>query len=464
MVSTEYTEISWREYVVVEEASTKSKDVGLNDNEAISKQKIEVIFLEIDKSANGWVEKDEFQKFILKLGVKMSDHEFDLLIEEIDKDKSGKIDFEEFFNYYYSLLLRNNNNNNNNNENTSNIQGNLSKAGPLKEIAFEVQEKKRKSLLKKVVKELHYKANANTSTGLQGLINQNKNFRESEAIDVFDDKLLELYDDTEAADLSDFIEERWDAFTDFNRKGKSGKCVMSTDDDDVTDALPGDYDLVQLVMTQYHEVPDMKIPRHVVLKKAEWIKAGPGEKDGKFICSSDWDGIIPVDIGTNQLLAYYGACLAGEKQEKVALLQRHCTVDFDYAKSYHDDYVIATCGGNGIEQHGFHHMDCPLDDDSGFFLLGKWVGNEELHLTAFKILKNHVLYVPPNTIHSNDHLIGTWRTMLSDAKDAPINHVIMYTQDDNASESLKLADVTFETSITHFGNSLKNTTCHKCEK
>ena len=34
-----------------------------------------------------------------------------------------------------------------------------------------------------------------------------------------------------------------------------------------------------------------------------------------------------------------------------------------------------------------------------------------------------MLYVPPNAIHSNDHLKGKWRTMLSDSDDAPINHV-----------------------------------------
>ena len=46
----------------------------------------------------------------------------------------------------------------------------------------------------------------------------------------------------------------------------------------------------------------------------------------------------------------------------------------------------------------------------------------ELHLTPFKIGPNHTLYVPPLTIHSNDDLKGTCRTMLSDI---PIDHVIL---------------------------------------
>ena len=42
-------------------------------------------------------------------------------------------------------------------------------------------------------------------------------------------------------------------------------------------------------------------------------------------------------------------------------------------------------GGNGIETHGFHHMDCPLDENSGHFVLAKWHGEDELHLTGIMI-------------------------------------------------------------------------------
>ena len=42
-------------------------------------------------------------------------------------------------------------------------------------------------------------------------------------------------------------------------------------------------------------------------------------------------------------------------------------------------------GGNGIETHGFHHMDCPLDENSGHFILAKWHGEDELHLTGILI-------------------------------------------------------------------------------
>ena len=63
---------------------------------------------------------------------------------------------------------------------------------------------------------------------------------------------------------------------------------------------------------------------------------------------------------------------------------------------YHSNYIMTDeeaggAGGNGIEFHGFHHMDCPLDDKSGYFILGKWNGKDELHLTGRVFLVWHLL-------------------------------------------------------------------------
>ena len=35
-----------------------------------------------------------------------------------------------------------------------------------------------------------------------------------------------------------------------------------------------------------------------------------------------------------------------------------------------------------------------------------------MYITGFKIPTGHTLYVPANTMHSNDYLKGTWRTRL----------------------------------------------------
>ena len=95
---------------------------------------------------------------------------------------------------------------------------------------------------------------------------------------------------------------------------------------------------------------------------------------------------------------------------------RHAVQDFTYSNTYGEDYV-ETINGAGLEKHGFDHLDCPLVDNSGYFVIGKMVKNgstNELHLTAFIIPTNHTIYLPGGTIHSNDYMRGTWRTMLSD--------------------------------------------------
>ncbi|CAF1625729.1 unnamed protein product, partial [Didymodactylos carnosus] len=143
---------------------------------------------------------------------------------------------------------------------------------------------------------------------------------------------------------------------------------------------------------------------------------------GMCVFPPEFGGRIPVDIATNEHLSYYGCCLASSAQTKVSLFHRHCLQDFVYKENYVQDYV-KNDGHGGLEKHSFAHLDCPLGDNSGYFILGRFVdkNNSELHLTGFHIPTKHTLYVPPLTIHSNDYLKGTWRTMLSD--EASIDHV-----------------------------------------
>lgn len=98
---------------------------------------------------------------------------------------------------------------------------------------------------------------------------------------------------------------------------------------------------------------------------------------------------------------------------KVLLLHTHETEDFEYHEGYFEKYVEPN--GPGLERHEFAHLDCPHEHHhrNGRFILGKIVNGNELHLTAFQIPAKHTLYIPPNTIHSNDYLRGKWRTMLA---------------------------------------------------
>lgn len=65
----------------------------------IERQKLAELFTSIDTDGNGLIEKEELIK-ILKSHVehfkKLEDDEIELMVGEIDKNCSGKIDFNEF--------------------------------------------------------------------------------------------------------------------------------------------------------------------------------------------------------------------------------------------------------------------------------------------------------------------------------------------------------------------------------
>ena len=77
-----------------------------------------------------------------------------------------------------------------------------------------------------------------------------------------------------------------------------------------------------------------------------------------------------TDFATSETLAFYGCSLANGSQLKVSLSYNHSVQDITYGRNYLDDISIQ---GNraGIERHSFVHLDCPLDNDSGYFVLVK---------------------------------------------------------------------------------------------
>ena len=50
--------------------------------------------------------------------------------------------------------------------------------------------------------------------------------------------------------------------------------------------------------------------------------------------------------------------------------------------NYLTNYVEKMNRGAGLERHDFTHLDCPLSDDSVFFIFGKQI-EDKLHITAF---------------------------------------------------------------------------------
>ena len=226
----------------------------------------------------------------------------------------------------------------------------------------------------------------------------------------------------EVGGISQFINKRWEKFNNFKRDGKTGKLVM-VGGNEAKDVLPGEYSLVDLI-TWSDITPRDTEPKLVKISDVRWtISSEPESKSGRLLFPNHFsDFCLPIESGTNDKLAYYGCCLANESQMKVSLLHRHAIQDFTYHDNYYSEYVK---GRAGVERHEFAHLDCPFQEDSGFFILGKFSEQDknELHLTAFKIPVQHTIYVPPLTIHSNDYLKGKWRTMLSDA--THIDHVLL---------------------------------------
>ena len=199
---------------------------------------------------------------------------------------------------------------------------------------------------------------------------------------------------------------------------------------------PGCYRLADIVAFPDVDTPIPKFAKFWV-PKDNW-KGTEGEGSGTLaIDFQELRRKVPIETATDILLRFYGCSLISDKSiGQVELGDEHVIQDFMYSKDYFRKYVTGV--GAGIERHEFAHIDCPLSplDESGFFLLGKWIEEGEdtfLCITMFRVPQLHALYVPGGTIHSNDYLRGTWRTMLSWTADLPIDHVTLSSIEEDGS-------------------------------
>lgn len=202
----------------------------------------------------------------------------------------------------------------------------------------------------------------------------------------------------------------------------------------VDDFVPGEYNLKDLA--NLNDLPTI-LPKMTVVRGVSWESSNIPNTSGNLVFPSDFNGVIEVEIATNELLSYYQCSFADRNSATVYLPYRHAVQDFTYKADYLTNYVENKNGGAGLERHAFSHIDCPVGAESGLFILGK-LTEDELHLTAFKIPRRQTLYVPGYCIHSNDYLKGTWRTMLSD--EANIDHVYLkrrITEGDEEGSSLE---------------------------
>lgn len=407
---------------VAEKKATNKCLLRLNSL-STERKKIKCVFLDFDKDGDGYLEKKEFCLALKKMGLmNINETESEEIFNNIDKDGNGMIIFDEFYEYFIENIL-------------------CDEKSVLRKAFVEADKKQRGVVNFKEFSE--FVKNRNTSVTLEKVLSTfdklcGENEKEEltyqdfehvsileelglfpSSLDSFEAQLKSRFDTSNSNILREKLKERWQKFASFKRQGENGETVMTGSSDIVDDFVPGEYNLKDLA--NFNDLPTI-LPKMTVVRGVSWETSNIPNTSGNLVFPSDFNGVIEVEIATNELLAYYQCSFADGKSARVYLPYRHAVQDFTYKDDYLTNYVENKNGGAGLERHAFAHIDCPLDEDSGLFILGK-LDEDELHITAFKIPKRHTLFVPGYCIHSNDYLKGTWRTMLSD--EANIDHVYL---------------------------------------
>ena len=382
------------------------------------REKIKNVFLDFDKDGNGYLEKKEFENALKEMGLKFNETESSDIFIKIDSDGNGKIMFSEFYDFFLENILCY--------EKSVFCQAfdEADKKGRgvvnFKEFSEFVRTRHGTVSLDKVLSsfdELCGGAKKDELSCEDFIQSMSKLGLFPSSFENFEAQLKSRFDTCDINDLKDKIRKRWNKFASFKRPGQDGKIAMKGGSNIVDDLVPGEYSLQDLA--KFHDLPTI-LPKRTIVKGVLWKSSNIPNTSGNIVFPSEFNGHLEVETATNELLAYYECEFANGKSEKILLPYRHAIQDFTYENDYLTNYVEKMNRGAGLERHDFTHLDCPLTDDSGFFIMGKLI-EDELHITAFKIPKRHTLYIPGNCLHSNDYLKGTWRTMLSD--ESNIDHV-----------------------------------------
>jgi Ca2+-binding EF-hand superfamily protein len=386
------------------------------NSENSEREKIKAVFLELDDNGNGYLDESEFSVALKGFGLDLSASESRDIFRSIDINGDGTIIFDEFYDYFLENILCQ--------ENSVLLKA-FAKADKdgsgtinFKEFSEFLQDRQVSLSLDQILSTFERACKDELSfedIQCMSFLNEIGVFQDSnERLEAQLKSRFELFD---PQIIKERIEKRWQKFESFRRQGSKGHDVMTGGEGIVKDIVPGEYELGDLAF--FRDLPKL-IPKVTIVKGVSWESSNIPGTSGNLIFPRGFSGNIEADIASCDILAYYGCSFANSKSEKVFIPYRHAVQDFTYENDYLADYVERKNGGAGLERHGFSHIDCPLDEDSGFIILGK-LEKCEIHLTAFKIPRRQTLYIPGNCIHSNDYLKGTWRTMLSD--ETNIDHV-----------------------------------------
>ena len=59
-------------------------------------EELKTSFKVFDKNSNGYIERDELEQMMIRLGENLTEKEIDAMIKEADSDKDGRVNFKEF--------------------------------------------------------------------------------------------------------------------------------------------------------------------------------------------------------------------------------------------------------------------------------------------------------------------------------------------------------------------------------
>lgn len=253
---------------------------------------IQDIFNSVDKDGNKFIFFDEFVDYMLNSVMDDSPSSLKMAFFESDKDGSGAVNFEEFAEFAKAQKVN------------MSMQKLISTFNKLDEgNDGEIQFDDFKHIFEK-----------NGDDAIEDLAEKYENgTKKSQAITS--DFLKDTYEATDVSDLATLLKSRWDNFSDFKRYGGTGELAMKGEGDIVEDIIPGSYSLVDLAC--FNDLPPIA-PEKTVIKNVKWISSGAGKKSGRAIFPADFNFMVPVELATNETLAYYGCSLANGNQLKVS--------------------------------------------------------------------------------------------------------------------------------------------------
>lgn len=192
--------------------------------------------------------------------------------------------------------------------------------------------------------------------------------------------------------------------------------------------------------------PSRIVPAHAQVK-ADWYTAQAALEAGIKVVSGGTanvfgsmgtllvpDGFsIPTVMATKENVGYYGLQLiaSGESFGVNTFRYPIALMEYDYTKDYKKDFLMKEHGGGGIfvETHEFPHIHIPTSKDcGGYIVIGKHVGGDEYHFTAFQIPYGFALYTPSYTIHGDGTLVGVYALTVADSAITPADTVLMYNR------------------------------------